>query len=276
MTGTLRVAASEIGRLLHSRAAWAAAILVALLAAVRTHLGIALIEGEEYGLESGLGWAPFVDGLRASMTLTTLLLVAAAAKGLGGDLETGLVRLAVTRSVSRPALVLGRLLVGAAALLILVTLGGLSAWLTASSQLDFGPLAESGYEFMSAEEIGAELRAAWLSALPASLAAWAFGLLIGSLARTAAGAVATSLGLLLAFDLMKESLGGAARFVFAYHAPTLVDSKDGAMLGAAQLARAFSDGGVTDGMLRAAHILPWPQTLAMTLLAMLAVRRRSL
>lgn len=276
MTGTLRVAAAEVGRLLHSRAAWIAMILVALLAAARTHLGVALVEGEEFGLDSGLAWAPFVDGLRASMTLTTLLLVASAAKGLGGDLETGLVRLAVTRSVSRPALVLGRLLVGAGVLLILVTVGGASAWLTASSQLDFGPLAENGYELFTAEEVRSELQAAWLSALPASLSAWAFGLLIGALSRTAAGAVATSLGLLLAFDLMKESLGGLARFVFAYHAPTLVDSKDGAMLGASQLARAFSDGGVTEGMLRAAHILPWPQTLAMTLLAMLAVRRRSL
>lgn len=276
MTGTWRVATAECGRLLHSRAAWAAAILVALLAAARTHLGVSLVEGDEFGLESGRAWGPFVDGLRAGLTLTTLLLVAAAAKGLGADLETGLVRLAVTRSVSRPALVLGRLLVGVGALLLLVALAGVSAWLAASLQLDFGALSEDGYELFTADEVGTELRAAWLSALPAMLSAWAFGLLIGALSRTAAGAVATALGLLLAFDLLKESLGDMARFVFAYHAPTLVDSKQGALLGVSQLARGFSDGGVSEGMLRAAHVLPWPQTIVLTLLAIAALRRRSL
>lgn len=108
------------------------------------------------------------------------------------------------------------------------------------------------------------------------LSAWAFGLLVGACSRSAAGAVATSLGLLLAFDVLKESIGPTARFLFAYHAPTLVDSKEAGLLGVSQLARGYSDGGVSEGMLRAAHILPWPQTLVLVILAAVVVQRRSL
>lgn len=276
MKAMLRVFFAEGMRLIHSPAAWAAMLLVPLLAAARSYLGASLALNGETDLETGLAWAPFVDGLRAGLTLTTLLLTAAAAKGLGGDLESGLVRLAVTRSVSRSALVTGRMLVGACGLAVLVLLGGLAAWLTAVSLLDFGPLVVDGFELFTAEEIREEFSAAWVAALPAMLSVWAFGLLVGSLSRSAAGAVATSLGLLLAFDLLKESLGSNARFVFAYHAPTLVDSKESALQGASALARGYSDGGVSEGMLRAAHLLPWPQTLVMIALAALFVRRRAL
>lgn len=276
MTGTWRVVRAEGSRLITSRAAWVALLLVLLLSAARTGLEVGLVLNQTNGLDRGRGWAPMVDGLRAGLTLATLLLVASAAKGLAGDLESGLVRLAVTRSTSRAALVLGRFLVGIPALLTLVLAASAAAFVTAWLQLDFGALAEDGYEMFSAQEVYLELRLAWLAVLPAMLSAWAFGLLVGACSKSAAGAVAAALGLLITFDLLKDSLGPAARYTFAYHAPTLVDSAESGLLGVSQLARGFSDGGVSQSMLRMAHTLPWPQTLLLVLLAIFVVRRRAL
>ncbi|MFT7677816.1 MAG: ABC-type transport system involved in multi-copper enzyme maturation permease subunit [Planctomycetota bacterium] len=276
MTGTWRVVRAEGIRLVTSRAAWVAVLLVLLLSAARTGLEISIIDNQNNGLDRGRGWAPLVDGLRAGLTLSTLLLIASAAKGLAGDLESGLVRLSVTRSTSRAALVFGRFLIGIPALLTLVLAATGAAFVTAWLQLDFGPLAEDGYEMFSAMEVGTELLQAWLGVLPAMLSAWAFGLLVGACSRSAAGAVATSLGLLITFDLLKDSLGPLARFSFAYHAPTLVDSQESGLLGVSQLARGFSDGGVSESMLRMAYTLPWPQTLLLVLLAALVVRKRAL
>jgi len=111
--------------------------------------------------------------------------------------------------------------------------------------------------------------------LPALVALWAFGLLVSACSRTAVGAVATTLVLFVAFDLVKESLSQESTYlIFASFAPSLADSS--ALGEAAQVVQGFSDRGFPDDLLRLAMWLPWAQALLIVGLTVAVTRRRTL
>ncbi len=286
MSGALRVARAELYRALRSRSAWIVGACVPLAAAARVLAGRigaaaeradALARGVQPAAAadvSGAGWGALVDGWRVGLVLASLLLVVHGARALAGDRESGVLRVAVTRSASRTGVVLGRALLAPALVLLFVALAGAGAALPAAAFGDFGPLVEEGYELASAEELGRELCKSVLASLPALCATWTFGLFVGALVRSAAGATAAALCAFLAFDLFKEALGEARHLVFAAFAPTLVDGS--AMHEMAGVARGFSDAGYSSELFAKSLWLPWPQAAILLAAAALATARRPL
>ncbi len=261
-------------RLLGARTVWLVGLAIGAVAALRAQASVAeiLARGD---FESGGAWAPLVDGWLAGLTLATFALLVASARSLAGDHESGLLRMSVTRSASRPALVLGRMLIAPLAVLGALVAAGFGAWLVARSNLDFGPLVEDGYELLSGEELWDEVQRAVLATLPALLAVWAFGLLISSSSRSAVGAVAGALVLFVIYDLLKDSLGPDGKyFIFATYAPSLVDTS--ALGEAAGVVRGYSDSGFPDDLYAMANRLPWLGALLGVAAAILVLRRRAL
>jgi ABC-type transport system involved in multi-copper enzyme maturation permease subunit len=282
MRGVPRVLRAELYRLLRSRAAWCAALFLASISAARvflTHASEVAREARALGggaasgqLEGGTGWAPFVDGWRTGLTAGVLLLLLHAARTIAADRESGVLRIALTRSSSRAAVVVARALLAVPLILAVFTLTGVSAWATGALFFELGPLVEDGYEFLSVAELWQELAVAALAALPALLATYAFGLALSALLRSGASAMTVALALYLGFDLFKETLGEAQYLVFASFAPSFVD---GSLLSEMSgLARGFSDAGFPDGILERNLLLPWPQALVLVGLAVWAASRR--
>ncbi len=273
--GTWIVLRAELWRLAHSRVAWSLVALVALAAAARSAQSAHDLARARPSLVSGAAWPALADGWRVGLVLAALVLVAGGARALAADLESGLARLALTRSASRGALLLGRALLGPIGVLALWTASGLGALAAAGALAPFGPLVDEGYTLLEAREAFGELRLAALAVWPALLATWMLGLAVGSVAPTAAGAVAAALGLWLGFDLLKGDLLGAhAEWIFAAHAPTLLDGS--AFRGLGELLRGFSDAPPTDEALRAALIVPLPQAAALLAAALAVLARRRL
>lgn len=286
MSGSVRVFGAESYRLLRLRSTWGGLGVLGIVSAMRASFGVLWGGASSPGVRSSAGaleselasggeaWAPFVDGWSVGLTLGTLFLLAFAARAMAGDREAGVLRLAATRSASRPALVLGRALLGIPAVLSVLFVTGLGAWFVAVWAADFGPLVEDGYELYAAEELRAEVARTALATLPALFTTFVFGLLVGALAPSASSAVLTSLGAFLAFDLFKEGIGEGAAWCFAYHVPSTFDTSLWEEL--AGVARGFSDAVLSDSALRAAWIAPWPALFLFLLLAVVAMRRRAL
>ena len=156
MSGALRVLRAELVRMLGSRAAWIGAALILAVPALRIWAASfaqrakalqAMGSGETLtGLSEGTGWAMLVSGWRAGLMLATALLLVQGARCLAGDRETGVLRLAVTRSASRSGAVVGRALLGPILVLGMLLLSGLAAYLATSvAGGDFGDLIEDMY-----------------------------------------------------------------------------------------------------------------------------------
>lgn len=282
MTGTWRMLRAELYRLRRSGPTWLAAAVVVLAAFGRVlatrlsgqaaHLAAAREGRELLGLDEGTGWAPLAEGWRTGLALGALLLLVHGARTVAADRDSGVLRLASTRTVSRSGLLLGRALVGPLLVLGLALLSGAGALLAAHRWFDFGPLVEDGYEILSASEVAHELRTAVLLALPALWGVHAFALLVSSLARGSTGAVASCVTLFLAFDLFKDVLGRGQHWVFASFAPTFVDTS--ALYEAVGVAYGYSDAGFAEGLVRMNLVVPWLWVLATLALAVLVVKRR--
>jgi ABC-type transport system involved in multi-copper enzyme maturation permease subunit len=289
MTGTWRALRAEWYRLSRSRVAASAAVFLALVAVARVFAArvaerTTYVEEVQRALRQGrpappvppLGnaWPAFVDGWLTALTVGTLLLLIFSARTLASDRESGLLRVARTRSVSRGGLVLGRVLLGLALVLGTLAVTGLGAWVAASIWFEFGPVTESGYELVGSSELRRELIAALLATLPPLLATWCFGLLISSLARSGAGAVSGALALYLGFDLFKDILGSRQYLVFASFNPSFVDNS--CLKELSGIARGYSDAGYSETLYAQNLWLPWPWAVAMLLLAVWIMRRRAL
>ncbi len=289
MSGTARVFRAELYRLTHSRLAWVALFLVAVLAATRVlaaHIAIsaeyaqavsdALLSGRPRPEAPPIGnaYAPLVEGWLVGLTLGTVLLLIHSARALAGDRETGVLRLARTRSASRSALVIGRFLIGPILVLSLFAVSGLGAGITAASLFEFGPLVIDGFELISEEELLSELGSALLAALPPLIATYAFGLFISALGRTAAGAVGFCLAVFLGFDLFKGAIGDAQHWIFASFVPSLVDKS--CLKQMAGIAAGYSDSYYEESYLHMSYIVPWPQALLFLSVACWLVSRRSI
>jgi len=280
VSAVLRVARAEWGRLLCLRATWLVLLLLAAVSRLRAWVSVSAVAAERVGaggedpVSSGLGWAPLVDGWRTGLVLGALVLVAVSARSLAGDHEAGVLRLALTRSAPRGALVWGRLLLSPLLVLATVAATGLAAFAVAGANGDFGPFVEDGYEIFAAEELRAELARSVVAILPALLATYAFGLFVSSLAPGATVAVTAALGVFLAFDLFKDTLGRAGDWVFAKHVPTLADSSAWDEL--QKVVRGFSDAVLSERLFRIGLVAPLPSILLLGLLASLVLSRRRL
>jgi hypothetical protein len=289
MSGTLAVLRAEAYRLSRSRTVLAGALFLAGVPVLRV-LGAhaAALSAHAAALQralsqdrplppmppAGNAWAPFADGWLAGLTVGTLLLLIASARTLAADRETGLLRLASTRSVSRAGLVFGRMLHGVLLVLLVACVTGLAAWATAAALFDFGPLVEDSYELLSSAELHAEFRRALAATLPALVATWSFGLAVSALLGSGIGAVSVALATWLGFDLFKEVLGQGQYWVFASFNPSFVDRS--CLKQFAGIARGFSDAGYSDALYAQNLWLPWPQALLLLLLATWITSRRPL
>jgi len=289
MTGALRVFRAEAYRLSRSRTVALAGLFLAAVAALRV-LGAHAADMSAYAAAAqralsagkavpplpppGNAWAPFADGWLAGLTVGTLLLLIASARTLAADRETGLLRLASTRSVSRAGLVVGRMLHGVLLVTLVMGVTGLAAWLTASALFQFGPLVEDKYEILSSAELRDEFLRAVYATLPALLATWSFGLAVSALLGSGIGAVSVALATWLGFDLFKDVLGQAQYTVFAAFNPSFVDRS--CLKQFAGVARGFSDAGYSESLYAQNLWLPWPQALLLLLLAVWITKRRPL
>ncbi len=289
MSGALRTLRAECYRTLCGRTATLAGLFLAAIAALRvgaSHLADrsvyasavqrALSSGREVPPPPPVGnaWAPFVDGWLAGLTVATLLLLIAAARALAGDRESGLLRVARTRSVSRAGLLLGRAVLGLVMTLAALALTGLAAWGAAAWLFDFGPVMEGSYELVASAELHGELRGALLATLPPLLATWCFGLLVSSLCRSGTSAVAIALATYLGFDLFKEVLGEAQYYVFAAFNPSFIDHS--CLKELSGIARGYSDAGYPEALYALNLWLPFPWIAGLLLLAGLINARRAL
>ncbi len=259
MRGSLRALRAEAYRLPRSRGLWVGALVLLIVPAVRVHatylaraaeIAERKLEGRSAPAapESGDAWAPFVDGWKTGLALAALLLLVHAARSIAADRGSGILRLAITRGVTRSGVVLARALLGPLLVVGAVLVSGAGAYAVAHAHFDFGALVEDGYEIMSVADLGGELLSAVRAALPPLLALYAFGLLISTFGRSATAALSVALVLFLGFDLFKEVLEDDAYWVFAAYVPSFVDTS--AMGELSGLARGFSDAGFPAELLR--------------------------
>lgn len=220
--GATLVARAELARLLGTRGFALLLLVLSLASGVRAWFGASDLG--THGVEAGAAWHGLALGLRTGTVLAVLVLTFAAARGLAGDIQGWVVRLALTRSASRGGIIGSRLLVGLFHVLTFGLAVGIGAGLGAALGGDFGVLTIDGYELGDPELLHAGLVRVALLGLLGLLAVWSFGLLAGALTQSAVQAVALAFALLFVFDLFKELLGPAASWVFLTHTPTLLDS----------------------------------------------------
>ncbi len=284
MNGALRVLGAEWGRLVSARTARVSAVLLAAVPMLRVAASVAGSKLEALqqeargtaavGLDGGRAWAPFIDGWRAGLTLGLALLLVHAARSLAGDRESGVLRIAVTRSASRTGALVGRALLGPIMVLLVALLSGLGAFAAASLVGDLGPLVEDDFTIATVAELRGELVRSLSVALLGLVSVHAFGLLVSTAARGAVIALAASLATLLLWDVFKASLGDAQWWVFASHAPTFIDGS--AMNEMAGVARGYSDKGLADDVFRRGLVLAPVSTVVMLVVSALVLRRRAL
>lgn len=233
----------------------------------------AVLGADPTGVElSSNAYPPFAAGVAVGLGTAAVLLLAYGAVTIAGERDSGTMRAALVRPVSRGAYVLGKVVVG-----VLLAVAALPAILAASALAagafyDFGPIVDQGFPIWSAAEVRHEVVRGVSAGALAVLAVFAFGVLVSSLARSAGPAlVAAMLGYLL-FDALKGILGRASEYVFATFAPSLVDRS---YLGeVAKFAQGYSDAGYGPGTWTRNLVVPPVQAVAFVLVAILATRRR--
>ncbi len=283
MSGALRVLRAEFVRLVSSRTGLVAGFFLLLVPALRIWAASIVANAKDVeraasgadkiGLTEGTGWALMVDGWRAGLTLVTAMLLVQGARALAGDRETGVLRLAVTRSASRSGAVVGRALMGPVLVLLALVLTGASAYFAAKfTGADFGDLIEDDFTIFTGLEVRDELVRALGPVTAGLMAVHAFGLLVSSLSKGPVLALASSLAAILLWDVFKGDVGNARYFVFATHAPTFSDGS--AMKELAGFARAYSDAGLPDAVINMGRVLAPIQAVAFVALAALAMRKR--
>ena len=235
----------------------------------------ALLDSSPFGSDGPqvTAYGYFVDGLGTGLTLLVLILVVLAAHSFSFDRDTGLLRHLLIRRISRPAVVIAKLvqlhLTAVLALLLLIgTTWFISGWLW-----EFGPVVEDGFELIGETEIQAEILLGLHLALLPFPAAIAFGLLISVLSNSTTQAVTVALGINLALDIFKATLGEYAFYLYATFQPALIDQS---YLGeVSNIVRGFSDVLIDERVLQLNTWVPIPQMIALVLITLLLVRRRT-
>ena len=181
----------------------------------------------------------YVDGLSTGLTMLGLLLVAQAAYSFSFDRDIQTARHLLIRRVSRPSLIMAKLLhlhiLGALSCLFLIVI----AYLMSGLFWEFGAIVEDGFELISEEEIRSEITTGLRLALIPLPTAIAFGVFISVCAQSATQAVTTALGITLAIDIFKTTLGDFAYYVYASFQPSLIDQSY--LQDVSRLVRGYSD-----------------------------------
>ena len=251
-------------------------IVIAQLAATRLRevgeqARDALLNGSSGLVTNAYGY--FVDGLGTGLTILILMLVALAAYSFAYDRDTGLIRHLLIRRISRSALVLAKLaqlhIVALLSLLLLL----ISTWLCSGLLWDFGAIVEDGFELIGEAEIQTEiLLGIKLAVLPIP-AMIAFGLLVSVVTQSTTQAVTTALGITLAMDIFKSTLGDYSHYLFASFQPSLIDQSY--LQEVSRIVRGFSDVLIDERVLLLNTWVPLPQMLLLAAISLVLVQRRS-
>jgi ABC-type transport system involved in multi-copper enzyme maturation permease subunit len=225
-------------------------------------------------VEGADAWGALVDALGTGLTLISLILVAYAAWSFASDRDQGVLRHLLIRRVSRPALVLSKLIQAHLLALVSIVLMLLVTFGSAALLWDFGPVIEDGYELIGTADIHAELRLGLSLALIPLPAAIAVGVLVSVLSNSTTQALSMALGLTLGLDLLKSVLGGAADYLYASYLVSLLD--ESYLDDVARLVRGYSDVMIDPAVLQLNQWVPWPQMVLFIILALVLVRRKKL
>ena len=225
---------------------------------------------DEIILSNAYGY--FVDGMDTGITILALLLVSAAAHSLSYDRDSGFIRHLIIRRVSRPALILAKftfinlLAIASFAILVITTysITGLF-W-------EYGPIIEDGFELISEQEIIAEIYLGLQLAIIPLPAAIAFGAMISAIAQTAAQALMTALGITLAIDIFKSTLGHYADYLYARFLPSLIDTSY--LSDVSRLVRGYSDVLVDANVLQMNTLIPLPTVIIFIGIALFIIKRK--
>jgi len=283
LPGFLAALRAELFVARHSMAARVALILPALTAALQL-LMVSLRTTGDQAREALMGgsndfamdnaWGYFVDGLLTGITMLSLILVVYTAWNFASDRDTGALRHVLIRRSSRRSMIMAKLisanLIGLFSLLLLISVvTGLSAWLW-----QFGPVIEDGYELIGSEEIREEVLLGLRLALLPLPAAIAFALLIAVSTQSTAQSMTVALGLTLALDIFKGSMGNLANYLYVSYLPSLLDQSY--LNEVSRLVRGYSDVLLDPQLLSLNQLLPLPQMLLLVVLALIIVSRRKL
>lgn len=293
MQGLLTAIRAEIFVFVHSRSIQLLCVIPALVAALQLLLVRSLAASNEaraalmgtqtsddfggggFGnVEGADAWGALVDALGTGLTLISLILIAYAAWSFASDRDQGVLRHLLIRRVSRPALVLSKLIQAHLLALVSIMLMLLVTFGSAALLWDFGPVIEDGYELIGTADIHAELRLGISLALIPLPAAIALGVLVSVMCNSTTQALSVALGLTLGLDLFKSVLGSAADYLYASYLVSLLDES---YLGdVARLVRGYSDVMIDPAVLQLNQWVPWPQMVLFVALALLWVRRKKL
>ncbi|MDP2378988.1 MAG: ABC transporter permease subunit [Pseudohongiella sp.] len=230
--------------------------------------------GSAGNIEGADAWGTLVDALGTGLTLISLIVIAYAAWSFASDRDLGVVRHLLIRRVSRPALVISKLIQAHLLALVSITMMLLVTFGSAALLWDFGPVVEDGYELIGTEEIRAELRLGLSLALIPVPAAIALGVLISVLCNSTTQALSVALGLTLGLDLFKSVLGSAADYLYASYLVSLLD--ESYLDDVARLVRGYSDVMIDPAVLQLNQWVPWPQMVLFIVLALVLVRHKKL
>lgn len=213
----------------------------------------------------------FVDGLSTGLTILGLLLVSLAAYSFSYDRDIGSIRHLVIRGISRTTVIMAKLIyIHLLALVSIITLL-VSSYFLSGSLWDFGPIVEDGFELISEAEIWTEVELGLRLALLPLPAAIGFGMLISVLTQSATQAVSTAIGLTLAVDVFKSTLGELAYYHYANFQPSLLDQSY--LKDVSRLVRGYSDVLVDQRFLDFNLWVPLPTIVIFVLLTLIVVQR---
>lgn len=224
------------------------------------------------GIEfTGNAYGYFVDGLLTGFMILVLLIVGLAAYSISVDRDTGLLRHLVIRRISRPAIVLGKLLYLHLLALLSVFCLIVVCYAVSASLWEFGPIIEDGFELISESEIHQEISLGLRLALLPLPAAIAFGVLVSVITQTTTQAITTALGITLAIDVFKSSLGDVAFYIYASYHPSLLD--ESYLSDVSRLVRGYSDVLVDNRFLEMNTWVPFPTAAIFAIAAVLIIRK---
>jgi len=235
---------------------------------------VALMNESSFNLDTptATAYGYFVDGLSTGLTILILILVALAAYSFSYDRDTGLVRHLLIRRMSRSALLLAKLIQLHIVAIIALALLFLLTWFFSGLFWEFGAVVEDGFELIGEAEIRSEI---WLGIklalipIPATIA---FGLLVSVITQSTTQAVTTALGIILAVDIFKSTLGNFSHYIFASFQPSLIDQSY--LQEVSRMVRGFSDVLIDEKVLLLNTWIPLPQVLLLALIALIVVQRK--
>ena len=220
------------------------------------------------------GYGNWVDSLVTGFIAQSLLITGVSAHSFAADRDLGALRHPLIRLSSRTQLVLVKFVLLHLLVLSSVLLLVLGSWLLSSALWELGPVIEDGYELISEGEILDEIHIGLRLALLPLPAAIAFGALLSVVAQSAMQSLSLALGITLAFDVFKTSLGDIAGYVYARFQPSLIDAS---YLGdVARLARGYSDVLIDERLLTLNTWVPLPAFVLFLALSLFAVRTKVL